>query len=144
MMLANNFVRFWTTRPLHLLGVKLLSNTKTKQKPWIASKGPKCWKTSIIEPLHNRTYNDMCKQWRLRSVCRSVQFNQSLLIACAFYSIRAIKRGINENSCHTVCMYRLIWVFASYTALTHFIVTQFQKTNLILSFCKEGNWCAEK
>ena len=43
--------------------------------------------------------------------------DQSLLIACAFYNLQAIQRGINENPCHTEWMYRLISVFAGHTGL---------------------------
>ena len=34
--------------------------------------------------------------------------NQSSLIACAFYSIRAIQGAMNVNPCHTGMMYKLI------------------------------------
>ena len=49
---------------------------------------------------------------RIRAV-----WSESLQIACAFYSVQAIQRRINENPCHTEWMYRLIWVFAGYTDL---------------------------
>ena len=55
------------------------------------------------------TVYDLCNQQRLRS--------DSLLIACAFYSLQVIQRGIYENPCHTWWMYRLIWVFDGYTGL---------------------------
>ena len=45
----------------------------------------------------------------------SAQPDQSL--ACAFYSLWAIQKGINENPCHTVGMHRLIWVFVGHTGL---------------------------
>ena len=41
-------------------------------------------------------------------------WSESLLIAWAFYNLRAIQREINENPCHTVWVYRLIWVFAGH------------------------------
>ena len=44
-------------------------------------------------------------------------WSESSLIACSFYSLRAIQRGINENPCHTGWKYRLIWVFAGHTDL---------------------------
>ena len=47
---------------------------------------------------------------RIRAV-----WSESSLIACAFYSLRATQRGINENPCHTGWIYRLIWGFAGYT-----------------------------
>ena len=47
------------------------------------------------------------------SLCIAV-WSDSLLIACAFYSLRATLRGINENPFHTGWLYRLIWVFAGH------------------------------
>ena len=47
---------------------------------------------------------------RIRAV-----WSESSLIACAFFRLQAIQRGINENHCHTGWIYRLIWVFAGYT-----------------------------
>ena len=41
-------------------------------------------------------------------------WSESLLIACVFYSLRAIQRGIKENPCHTGWMYRLTLFFAGY------------------------------
>ena len=49
---------------------------------------------------------------RIRAV-----WSESSLIACAFYSLHAIQRWMNENPCHTGWMYRLIWVFAGHTGL---------------------------
>ena len=49
---------------------------------------------------------------RIRAV-----WSESSLITCAFYSFQALWRWINENSCHTGWMYRLIWVFAGHTGL---------------------------
>ena len=48
----------------------------------------------------------------------------SLKIACAFYSLQAIQRGMNENPCHT----GLIWAFAGHTGLivgfvVHWLIT---------------------
>ena len=34
-----------------------------------------------------------------------------------FYSLRAIRKGLNYNPCHTWWMYRLIWVFDSHRGL---------------------------
>ena len=42
---------------------------------------------------------------------------ESSLIACAFYSLRAIQRGINKISCHTGWVYRLICVFIGHIGL---------------------------
>ena len=44
-------------------------------------------------------------------------WSETSLILCAFCSLQAIQRGINENPCHTGWMYRLIWVFAGHTGL---------------------------
>ena len=41
----------------------------------------------------------------------------SLLIACTFYSLQAIQRGINDNPCYIGWIYRLTWVFASHLGL---------------------------
>ena len=48
-------------------------------------------------------------QRRLRSAGTSAQSDQSSLIARAFYSLRATKRGVNKNPCYTGWIYRLIW-----------------------------------
>ena len=44
-------------------------------------------------------------------------WSASSLIACDFYSLRAIQRGMNKNPCHTGWMHRLIWVFAGLRGL---------------------------
>ena len=44
-------------------------------------------------------------------------WSESLLIVCAFYSLQAIQRGLNENPWHTGWICRLISVFAGYTDL---------------------------
>ena len=49
---------------------------------------------------------------RIRAV-----WSESSLIACAFYSLRAIQRGINENPCLNGWMYKLNWVIACHTCL---------------------------
>ena len=41
----------------------------------------------------------------------------SQLIACVFYSLRATRRGVNENPCYTWWMYRLIRLFVGHTGL---------------------------
>ena len=56
----------------------------------------------------------LVRQPGLRSACASVQSDQS--ISCAFYGLQAIQCWINENPCHTGCMYRLSlwWSHRSY------------------------------
>ena len=49
---------------------------------------------------------------RIRAV-----WSESSMIACAFYNLWAIQRGVNKNPCLTGKMYRLIWVFAGLTGL---------------------------
>ena len=50
---------------------------------------------------------------RLVRIC--AVWSESSLITCAFYSLQAIQRGINENSCHTWWMYRsLCWSHNSF------------------------------
>ena len=44
-------------------------------------------------------------------------WSESSLMACAFYSLRAIQRGMNKNPCHTGCIFWLIWVFCGHTDL---------------------------
>ena len=73
----------------------------------------------INEPAHEKTYI----QWDMRPAKTQISlriravWSESSLITCAFYSLRAIQRGLNENPCHTWWMYGLIWVFAGYTGL---------------------------
>ena len=62
-------------------------------------------------------------------------WSDSSLIACAIYSIRAILREMNKNPCHTVWLYRLIWIFAGPTHLiVGFIVRLLSAYRLILYF----------
>ena len=49
---------------------------------------------------------------RIRAV-----WSESSLIACAFYSLRAIDREMNKNPCHTKWMYKLILVLPGHTGL---------------------------
>ena len=56
------------------------------------------------------------------SLCIRTVWSESLLIACAFYSLLAIQRGINKNPCHTGWMYWLIWVLAGHIGLIGLVV----------------------
>ena len=49
---------------------------------------------------------------RIRAV-----WSEASLVACAFYSLWDIQRGLNEDPCLSGWMYRLIWVFAGHTGL---------------------------
>ena len=54
---------------------------------------------------------------KTQTACASTVWSESLLIACAFYSLWAIQRGTNENPCHTWGMFRPIchcWSHRSY------------------------------
>ena len=97
------------------------------------------------EPVHDKIYNKTCDQQILRSDCT----DQSSMMPYAFYSLRDIQRGINENSCHTGWMYRLIWVWywshRSYYrfchALAHIILniwTPLLLTSLVLKLEKKS------
>ena len=44
-------------------------------------------------------------------------WSKSSLITCAFHSLWTTERGIQENPCHTLWMYRLIWGFAGHSGL---------------------------
>ena len=44
-------------------------------------------------------------------------WSESSLIACAFYSLQAIQRGINKDPYNTGWMYMLIWDFAGHAGL---------------------------
>ena len=69
------------------------------------------------EQTPDKTYIKICATSELRSACASAQSDQSSLIACTFYNLHAIQRRINENPCHIVLMYKLIWVFACHSSL---------------------------
>ena len=86
--------------------------------------------TYILASTLQNLQEDLCDQRRLRSACTSAQSDQSALIACAFNSLRAIPREINENPCHTGWMYRLIWAFAGHTGLTSGFVVRWLKEKL--------------
>ena len=68
---------------------------------------------------------------RIRAV-----WSVSSLIACAFYSLRAIQRGLNKNPCYTRWMYRLVWVFAGHTGLIVGFVMRWLKLFSILSYIR--------
>ena len=53
----------------------------------------------------------------------------SSLIACAFYNIQAIQRGMNEKPCRTGWMYRLIWDSAGHIGLVVGFVVRWLKFN---------------
>ena len=91
----------------------------------------------------------------------SVQSDQFSIIACSFYSLRAIQRRINVNPCHAEWMYRRIWVFPGYTDLIEgfvvrcsFILSKFNihenrcwgficsDVSLGLSFSVEGKYAS--
>ena len=66
------------------------------------------------EPAHD--YSKTCYQRRLRSACASAQSDQSLRWSHVPSTASRLKRGLNENSCHTgEGWYGLIWVFAGDT-----------------------------
>ena len=65
-------------------------------------------------------------------------WSESSLIACAFFSLQAIKRGINENPCHTGWMYRLNWDFAGHTGLIVGFVLRFSYNTFIIGFWAEN------
>ena len=78
------------------------------------------------KPVDNKSFSKTCET-------RAV-WSESLLIACAFCSLRAIQRGMNENPYYSGWMYRLIWVFAGHRDLivgfvTHWLYCK-QKMNL--------------
>ena len=60
--------------------------------------------------------------------------SESSLIACDFYSIQAIQRGINKNTRHTEWMYWLIWVFAGHTGLIVSFVVRWLKCFVFFLF----------
>ena len=91
-----------------------------------------CRNNSLAEGLWNKTSKTHMSQRTTKPKIRLVRpvktqislriravSSESLLIADAFYSLRAIQRGmkLNDNICHTGWMYRLIWVFAGHTGL---------------------------
>ena len=67
----------------------------------------------INEPTHKKTYNKTCVSSKDRLTY--AVWSESSLITCAFYSLQAIQRGINENPCFSGWMYRLMQVFSGYT-----------------------------
>ena len=60
-------------------------------------------------------------------------WSESSLITCAFYSLRVMQRGINDDPWHTVWMYRLIWVFAGHTGLVVGSVVRWLICNLLFA-----------
>ena len=70
---------------------------------------------------------------RIRAV-----WSESSLIACAFYSLRAIQGEINENPCDTWWDFRLIWVFVVHTG----VFVGFVMRWLLCDFNEEVGGCA--
>ena len=102
-----------TTAKAHLVSThnKIFCRERRKLFIWISFLSKAM--SMLISQHTTNLQSDLCDQQRFRSsACVSAQSIQSSLIACAFYSLRAIQRGINENPCHTWWMYRLIRVFA--------------------------------
>ena len=68
----------------------------------------------IFEAAQDKTYNKTCA-----TSYNSDQYayQLSLIRGFAFYSLQAIKRGINGNPCHPGWIYILIWVIGGYTGL---------------------------
>ena len=75
-----------------------------------------CSRASIlIEPAHDKHSIILLRPAKTQISLRFRASYQSSLIACAFYILQVLQRGINENPCHTGLMCRLIWVFPGYT-----------------------------
>ena len=94
-----------------------------------------CYRTSAsridlyLNPLYSAYTNEYNQRttkptiilvWPTKTLIRlrgCACWSDSSLIACAFYSLQAIRRWINENPCRARWMYRLVWVFSGYTEL---------------------------
>ena len=53
------------------------------------------------EPAQDKTYNKTCDQRKLRSACASAQSDQSLRWSYVHSTASRLKRGLNDNPCHT-------------------------------------------
>ena len=73
---------------------------------------------------------DLCNQQSKISLRIRAVLSEPSLIACAFYRLQAIQRGMNEKPCHTAWMYRLIWVFVGHKGLIEDFVVRRLKYNL--------------
>ena len=96
------------------------------------------WRNKKNEPAHDKTYNKTCatsKDSVQLHIC--TVWSEFSLIACAFYSLLAIQRGINKNPCYTGWMDRLIWVFAG-TGLIVGIVVRWLKYQLLVKKKKKS------
>ena len=72
-------------------------------------------KRKINEPAHDKTYNKTCATSEDSGQPARPRTDQSSMIACAFYSLQTIQRGMNKNPCHTGWIYRLMcWSHRSY------------------------------
>ena len=73
---------------------------------------------TLYEPAHDKT--TVRRVWPAKtqiSVRICAGWSECSLIACTFYSLQAIKRGMNENPFDTRWTYMLIWIFAGHTGL---------------------------
>ena len=70
-----------------------------------------------IDPAHDKT-RLVRPAKTLISLRIRAGWSESSLVVCVFYNLRANQKGINENPCHTVWMYRLnmsiCWSHRSY------------------------------
>ena len=105
----------WNTRALSVIKISKLNTAVSKKKclKLVEIKYCSSFRHHEVrnlalfnnEPEHDKTYN---KTSATCEDCASEHSDQSSLSACAFYSLRAIQRGINKNPCHNVWIYRLI------------------------------------
>ena len=76
------------------------------------------WVSSLLfEPAHDKIYDIrllLPAKTQISMRIREV-WSETSLVACAFYSLQDIQRGLNKNPFYTGWMYRLIGVFAGDT-----------------------------
>ena len=115
--------RLWSTERMHRLISVFTGHTCNLVGNAVLRSYVKPMSRLISEPAHDKTYNKTCatredsdQPAHPRRLIR-VFVDRMCLPGCAFYSLRAIQRGINEIPCHLGWLYKLVWVFDGHTCL---------------------------
>ena len=87
-----------------LVWSSMLHHSDQHERPW--GQGHRLGKKFV--PMHDKTYNDL-SNWRKITLLICSVWSESLLIACAFYSLWAIQTGKVETFSLIGMVYRLIF-----------------------------------
>ena len=101
-----NYAMPWRTLHLEMLRDQYADSHTGLDNVFVVDKWASKTTRRLVRPAKTQI------RLRVRAV-----WSESSRIACAFYSLRAIKCGMKKKPCHTGWMYRLIWAVAGHTGL---------------------------